>query len=489
MAPLLLLLLALALALVLAGLLATIGLGEHGAQQARVLRPSRLSPPAITGAASMGRRLRASRGRWSHRPVSYTYSWRRCNASGTRCRAIRHATRRTYVVAAADVGSTLRVSVIAANAAGRSKPALSAHTAVVGGRAPTAGAGVQRLEYVFDDGLISAYDIDRGLRLVKTISLPQTNAGIRGATVAPSTHMLFISYGGDGGGNGNGSVLAYDLLAERVVWTVHLNSGIDSGAVSPDASRLYVPSGENSASGIWNILKAANGAIVGTIRAGAGPHNTILSADGRFVYLGGRNHNYLGVYETASGRVREVGPLAGGVRPFTVNGANTLAFTTATGVAGFQVSSIASGHVLYSISFGPMPAGFPYTAPSHGISLSPDERQLYVIDAARKLVRAYDVSGVAHGVAPRELGAIHVAGWNGRESPCAYDCGQDGWLQHSLDGRYVFVGDSGEVIETAIGRVIATLPTLANTRKSLEIDWQNGAPQATSGRSGVGYVP
>src|SRR5205823_5112413 len=159
-------------------------------------------------------------------------------------------------------------------------------------------------------------------------------------------------------------------------------------------------------------------------------------------------------YETASGRVREVGPLAGGVRPFTVNGANALAFTTATGVAGFQVSSIASGHVLYSISFGPMPAGFPYTAPSHGISLSPDERQLYVIDAARKLVRAYDVSGVAHGVAPRELGAIHVAGWNGRESPCAYDCGQDGWLQHSLDGRYVFVGDSGEVIETATRRVI-----------------------------------
>ena len=51
------------------------------------------------------------------------------------------------------------------------------------------------------------------------------------------------------------------------------------------------------------------------------------------------------------------------------------------------------------------------------------------------------------------------------------------------------MGDSGEVIETAIRRVIATLPTLANTRKSLEINWQNGAPQATSGRTGVGYVP
>jgi YVTN family beta-propeller protein len=81
-----------------------------------------------------------------------------------------------------------------------------------------------------------------------------------------------------------------------------------------------------------------------------------------------------------------------------------------------------------------------------------------------------------------------VAGWNGQESPCAYDCGQDGWLQHSLDGRYVYVGDSGEVIDTATRKVLLKLTTLANTRKFLEIDWQNGLPIATSTRSGVGYV-
>jgi hypothetical protein len=347
---------------------------------------------------------------------------------------------------------------------------------------------VRHYEYIFDDGTVSVYDMDQGQALVKTISLPQTSAGIRGVTVAPATHLLFISYGGDGGGNGTGSVLAYDLVAEKVAWTVHLNTGVDSGAVSPDGKRLYMPTGENTSSGLWNILDTTNGAVIGTIQGGAGAHNTIVSNDGRYVYLGGRNHNSLDVYDTTTGTVREVGPLAGGARPFTVNGSNTLAFTTATEFDGFQVSSIATGKVLFTVSFGPVPSGFPYSAPSHGVSLSPDEKQLYVVDAVHKEVQVYDVSKVGQGVAPAQLGVIPVAGLSGTESPCAYDCAQDGWLQHSLDGRFVYVGDSGEVIDTTTRNVLTTLTTLANTRKSLEIDWAGGVPIATSGRVGVGYL-
>jgi len=462
---------------------------------ARGSRPTKLKPPKISGKALAGVRLRALHGSWSHKPRSYKYAWQRCNARGARCKAIRGAMGSSYLLGNGDVGRTLRVSVFASNAAGRSKPAISAHTAVVRPRhvalapiAPAPQAGVQHLEYVFVDGLISVYNMDQGQALVKTISLPQTSSGIRGVTVSPATHMLFISYGGDGGGNGNGDVLAYDLVAEKVVWTVHLNTGIDSGAVSPDGKRLYMPSGELTSSGIWNILDTSNGAVVGTIQGGEGPHNTIASADGRYVYMGGRNHNYLEVYDTTTGQVRSIGPLQSGVRPFTVNNSNTLAFTTATGLDGFQVSSVTSGKVLFTTSFGSVPSGFPYSAPSHGISLSPDGKQVYVIDAVNRQVRVYDVSGVAQGVAPTLLGVVPVSGLNGSESPCGYDCAQDGWVQHSLDGRFVYVGDSGEVIDTATRKVITVLRTLANTRKSLEIDWANGVPVATSGRTGVGHT-
>jgi len=52
----------------------------------------------------------------------------------------------------------------------------------------------------------------------------------------------------------------------------------------------------------------------------------------------------------------------------------------------------------------------------------------------------------------------------------------------------VIVGDSGDVIDTATHRVIATIPTVLNTRKFVEIDWREGSPIASSGRQGVGLA-
>ncbi|HEV2998179.1 MAG TPA: hypothetical protein VGX16_03670 [Solirubrobacteraceae bacterium] len=442
-------------------------------------KPVNTSPPTISGAARQGAQLKASTGTWSGGPTSYAYAWERCDALGGKCVGIPGASSSTHTVESADVKSTLRVSVTAANAAGSSAPAISAQTAVV-----TGAPSIEHLEYVFVDGTITVYDADKGWRLVKTINLPQTNEGVRGATVSPGTHRLFISYGGDGVGF-NGSVLAYDLLKNTIVWTVHLGTGIDSGQVSPDGKRLYMPTGENTPSGIWNILDTSDGALIGKIQGGSGAHNTVVSNDGRYVYLGGRDYNYLDVYDTTTGKVRGIGPLVNTVRPFTIDSKRMLAYTTATHFDGFQVSNITTGKVLFTISFGSVPPGFPFTGPSHGASLSPDGNQLYVIDTVHREVHAYDVSRVSEGVAPKQLAAIPVAGLTGTETPCAYDCGRGGWVQHSYDGRYVYVGDSGAVIETAGRKVVANIPALLNTKKSLEIDWSGGVPIATSGRTGV----
>jgi sugar lactone lactonase YvrE len=448
--------------------------------------PVNTSAPTISGTAQQGQTLTASPGTWTGSPSSFSYAWQRCDSAGANCSAITGATATTYVLAEADVGKTLRVVVTATNEAGPSAPTSSAQTAAVTG----SGAGVQHLEYVLQDGTTSVYDMDHEYKLLKTISLPQTKAGVRGVMVAPSSHLMFITFGGDGpaNGSGNGSVLAYDLVQEKVVWEVKLNTGIDSGAVSPDGKTLYIPTGESTESGIWNMLSASNGALIGTIQGGSGAHNTVASPDGRYVYLGGRTHNFLDVYETATGKVKEIGPLVGSVRPLTANGSGTLAFTTATNFDGFQVSSVTTGKVLFTVSFGEVPKEFPFTAPSHGIGLSPDEKQLYAIDSVHKQVQYFDVSRVKEGVAPTQIGVVPVAGLSGSETGCAYDCKRGGWLQLSLDGRFLFVGDSGEVIETATRKVIATLPTLAQTKKSIEVDWQSGVPIATSTRTGVGYV-
>jgi hypothetical protein len=76
----------------------------------------------------------------------------------------------------------------------------------------------------------------------------------------------------------------------------------------------------------------------------------------------------------------------------------------------------------------------------------------------------------------------------GDESPRLYDCSREGWVLHSGDGRFVYIGDSGDVVDTTTRKSIINLNTLYNTRKVLEIDWANGVPVFTTSRYGLGYV-
>ncbi|MDQ4030101.1 MAG: hypothetical protein M3168_03570, partial [Actinomycetota bacterium] len=75
--------------------------------------------PSISGTERAGSTLFASPGSWTgSAPITYTYEWRRCNASGGSCAAILGATSSSYIAQNTDVGATLMVAVTARNAAG-----------------------------------------------------------------------------------------------------------------------------------------------------------------------------------------------------------------------------------------------------------------------------------------------------------------------------------------------------------------------------------
>jgi DNA-binding beta-propeller fold protein YncE len=365
--------------------------------------------------------------------------------------------------------------------------ASEAQTLAHGASAPSA---LKKYEYVFVDQTIFIYDSGNGHRQVDTISLPQLR-GVRGVAGNARTHMLFVSYGPDSDA-GKGHLLKFDLIAGQVVWDRVYPFGIDSMALSKDGNKIYMPTGENSNGGAWKVLGTRDGDVLGTIQGGRGPHNTVVGSSGRWVYLGPRKDNYLYVASTATNRiVRKVGPLVSGVRPFTVNWRETIAFTTATGFLGFQVSNLKTGRVLYTVpvkGFPWNPSTFAPTTPSHGIALSPDGKRLWVLDAPSSYVHAFDVSRVP-ARPPRQIANVRLSQpMIGDESPCSYDCLRDGWLQLSRDGRYLYVGDNGDVIDTRTRKLAAWLPAMRNTRKTLEIWWRGGVPVFVGRRTSIGLV-
>jgi Rv2525c-like, glycoside hydrolase-like domain len=92
---------------------ATAGGGTIGAP------PANTAPPSVGGVPTFGNTLAAEVGTWAGTsPISYSYQWQRC-ASG--CTNIAGATAATYTLGTADIGTRVRVRIIASNFAGHAQ--------------------------------------------------------------------------------------------------------------------------------------------------------------------------------------------------------------------------------------------------------------------------------------------------------------------------------------------------------------------------------
>ena len=359
-----------------------------------------------------------------------------------------------------------------------------------------AQSAVHHMLYAVDkDGpsILYVYDLDNSFALVTQLNIPTAYTGVdvRGLVADASAGMLYISHGcyylpGPTICGGKGGYLAkYNFLTNQLVWDVEYSTGIDSHSITPDGKTIYMPLGENSGSSLWDIIDTSTGSVVGTIDSGqTGSHNTIVSNDGTHVFMGSTHGAYLAEAGTATQAIlQKVGPTQNSsIRPFTIDSTQTFSFTTSTDFLGFQVGDIATGTILYSVpvggSFAAACAAHPGQPCSHGITLSPDDKEIYVTDIYNNYMHVYDVSGLP-GTAPSLVADI----------PLAHPFATTGWPTHTRDGRYVLVGGSGDVIDTTTHQVVGYIPALGQTEKFTEIDFQNGVPVfAPLSRSGVGYV-
>lgn len=338
---------------------------------------------------------------------------------------------------------------------------------------------VAHYEYVASTGALYVYNVDKLPSLVGRFPLPGVGE-VRGIGASAATGMLYISYGGFP--NGAGHLLAFSLYRRKIVYSRAYPFGIDSFDITHDGQLIFMPAGENTSGDTWHVLAATTGSVVGTIAAGSAPHDTVVGVNGQHVFLGGARASYL--YEADATRqwkiVGRIGPLVPatvrGIRPFTLNAQDTLAFTTGDRYLGFQVSDIATGRVLYTVPVPgfTMPPTYTGLEASHGIGLSPDQRYLWLLDEPNHAVHEFDISGLPRKAAVL-VATVHVSG-------------QPDWLNLSRDGRYLFVGNSGNVIDTTTRSTVAMIGALTYSRYNIEVDWSGTRVCAAYPRESLGYL-
>lgn len=337
----------------------------------------------------------------------------------------------------------------------------------------------QRLLYVASPGVrnyveyggvgLLVFDRDDHYRFVKRIPTFAARPGsapenVKGFCASARTGRAYIST--------PARLLCLDLVTEKPVWEKTFDGGCDRMSLSPDGRFLYVPSFEGPH---WNVVDAETGSLLKQLVTDSGAHNTVYGADGGRVYMGGLKSPMLFVADARTHQlIRPVGPFGGSIRPFTLNRRQSLAFVNVNGLLGFEIGDLKSGKLLHRVEVqgyqqGPVKR---HGCPSHGVGLTPDEKEVWVVDAFNERVHIFDGSVMP----PKQAASIKL-----REQP--------GWVTFSLDGEHAYPS-TGEIIDTRARRIVETLTDEAgrpvHSEKLLEIHFQDGKPVRAGDQFGIG---
>lgn len=312
------------------------------------------------------------------------------------------------------------------------------------------------------------FDMDDHHRFVKRIPTKGLHpngkpSNVKGIAVSIPLNSIYVST--------LESLQRIDLSTEKVVWEKPFEGGCDRMAISPDGLTMYLPSLEK---GFWNVVDCKSGDIIRKIDVYKRAHNTIYSRTGNLVYLDDIASPWLYIADAKTHTLSsKVGAFANNVRPFTINSKETLVFVTVDSLLGFEVGDLKTGAKLAHVAVegwepGPVRR---HGNPSHGIGLTPDEKELWVCDGHNMRMHVFSAT-----TPYQQLTTIPV-----QDMP--------GWITFSLDGKYAYPS-SGEVIDVKTRRVLLTLKDEFNnnvaSEKMVEVQFNGGKAVHTGDQFGIG---
>ena len=316
---------------------------------------------------------------------------------------------------------------------------------------------------------ILVFDINDDHKFVKRIPSAGTDSqgrplNVKGIAACAATHRIYVTT--------TRTLLSFDLVSEKLLWEKPYEGGCDRLALSPDGQFIYLPSLENEH---WLVVNAPDGKVLKKIVTNSGAHNTIIGPDGKFAYLAGLKSPDLRVADTWTHEVaRTVGSFGNVIRPFTINGSQTLCYVNVNELLGFEIGDLKSGKMLHRVEvagFGKGPTKR-HGCPSHGIGLTPDEAELWLTDAFNSRLHIYDNTVMP----PKSIASIPL-----RDQP--------GWIAFSIDGRYAYPS-TGDVIEVKTRKILTGLTdetgAAVQSEKLLEIDFGGQVPTRAGNQFGLG---
>lgn len=342
---------------------------------------------------------------------------------------------------------------------------------------PGGSAGGQFSSEMNGVGIV-VLDADRNFEFVKRIPTWDVPASmspeeVSGVAASPATNMMYIAT--------RGRLAAFDLGTDKKAWeNTYDGMCCERPEVTPDGKTLVVGSDLKD---FWYVIDAQSGSLKGKIQAPKSmfAHNMGLSADGKTVFMA-PNGVTMTVGDVPSMKAIKTITFSDHVRPFVINHNATRVYANLNNLLGFEIADVTTGKVIRRIEapadmwkpqWGDVNKRFyGHGCPSHGIAMTPDESEIWVVDNINYGVLVYDNTGE----------------WPVMKMSFPTTASAD-WITMGLDGQYAFLS-SGDVVDVKAKRIVAQMKDEygkpMHSEKYLEMAFSSGKLIRTVSQFGQG---
>lgn len=325
---------------------------------------------------------------------------------------------------------------------------------------------------------IVVLDADHDFQFVKRIPTWDVPASVSpeevsGVAASPATNMMYVAT--------RGRLAAFNLGTDKKAWeNTYDGMCCERPELTPDGKTLVVGSDLKD---FWYVIDAQSGSLKGKIQAPKSmfAHNMALSPDGKTVFMA-PNGVTMTVGDVPSMKVLKTITFSDHVRPFVINHDATRVYANLNNLLGFEIADVNTGKVIKRIEapadmWKPQWADLKKTfyghgCPSHGIAMTPDETEIWVVDNINYGVLVYDNTGE----------------WPVMKMTFPTTASAD-WITMGLNGQYAFLS-SGDVVEVKTKKIIAQMKDEygkpMHSEKYLEMAFSNGKLIRTVSQFGQG---
>jgi YVTN family beta-propeller protein len=252
------------------------------------------------------------------------------------------------------------------------------------------------------------------------------------------------------------SLKVLDTSTNEIVATIQLTGRPNQCASTPDGRFVAVPIRDNGSIDIVSIPEKK----VAKVLPIEGPHNCYNSGSNTTMYCSSMQGNEIARIDLNT--LEYAGKIAvGGIpRPYAVATSEKMMYVALTDFHGFAAVDMANGNKIERVELpAPTAAGncekLEPRTPTHGVALTPDDKQLWITSLSDSGVYVYDV-------ASKKIS---------REIPTGA-C--PNWISVSPDGKYVTVSDSASdeatIIDAKSHRELARIKVGKGPKRLLAIN-------------------